>query len=204
MSAMRTRVVEIFKTPLATISGVLVVGFVLVAVASSMLNRPDPHRYISVDASYPSFTLVDIARRSDAVAILEFGGTTRAFWNSSDNKEWAPETASGKQAWIYRDDGFRVLKVLRGSLPTPTLTVRGVGGTVGDVTVTLEGQVDWVTDLPYLMFLRQDNTPFREGFERAWTVVWTGHGALESLGGGRWSNAVGTLSLTEADLAALE
>ena len=204
MSVMKTRAIEFLRTPAAPIAGLLAVGLVIVALASGTLAGANPHRYILVDSSYPSFTLADIAERSDAVAIVEHSGTGRVFWNSSDNKEWEAEIASGRQAWIYRDDRFRVINVLRGSLPMSNLTIRGVGGTVADVTLELEGQTKWVMGRSYLVFLRQDDTPFREGSERAWTVVWLGHGALEALGGGRWSNASGTLSLLESDLAALQ
>lgn len=93
---------------------------------------------------------------------------------------------------------------LTSSVPTSSLTIRGVGGTVAGVTLKLEGQVEWVAGKSYLVFLRQDDTPFREGSERAWTVVWNGHGALEARDGGRWSNVLGTLSLVESDLAALK
>lgn len=204
MRAMRTRAFEFLRTPAVPLTGVLLVGLAIIVLAYSTKTGSGSQRYIAVDSSYPSFTLADIAARADAVAIVEFSGTKRVFWNSSDNKEWEPAIASGKQAWIYRDDEFQVVKVLRGSVPTSSLTIRGVGGTVADVTLKLEGQVEWVAGKSYLVFLRQDETPFREGSERAWTVVWTGHGALEARDGGRWSNVLGTLSLVESDLAALQ
>ncbi len=186
---------------LVLIVAALCLGTGLTGVA--LRNVPESHRLITVDALYPSFSLKDIVDRSHAVAILEFEETAGVFWNSADNQEWVPEIASGKQAWIFRDDRFRVIEVLRGTLPSEQMTIRGVGGTVGGVTVELRDQTDWVRGNRYLLFLRQDQTPMEIGSELAWTVVWGGHGSLNALGNDQWANELATLSVSGKDVRTL-
>lgn len=80
--------------------------------------------------------------------------------------------------------------------------MRGVGGHVENVHMEYEGQVDWVKGGRYLLFLRQDDTPFEAGSERARTVVWTGSGSFAPSEGG-WKNADQTLVLSPDDVADL-
>lgn len=77
-----------------------------------------------------------------------------------------------------------------------------VGGQVENVRMDYEGQVDWVKGGRYLLFLRQDDTPFEAGSERVWTVVWTGSGSFEP-SAGRWMNADQVLDLSPDDVADL-
>lgn len=135
----------------------------------------------------------------EAIAVVEFERTERVFWNSRSGNRWQPEIGSGKLDLIYRDDIFRVDNVLKGDLP-PAVVVRGVGGQIGDVHLDFEGQVDWQRQVPCLLFLRRDETPFDIGFERAWTVAWSASGSFVQ-SGDRWINADRLVSVPVDGLA---
>ena len=62
------------------------------------------------------------------------------------------------------------------------------------MTMVHDSQVDWREGADYLLFLRLEDTPFEDGSERAWTVLWQGHGSFISTDTG-WTNFERTVSL---------
>ena len=175
---------------------------VLLSAIAGLASHAQPREHIVVDSSYANVDAQGLKRAADAVVVVEFLGHTKMFWNSSDNKPWEPEIGNGIRAWIYRDDQFRVLRTLYGNAPGAEVVVRGIGGTVDNVTMDYDGQVDWQEGETYLLFLRLDNTPFENGWERVWTVVWTGHGSFKHISNG-WQNETKTVDLADASLDAL-
>ncbi len=175
----------------------IVLGAVLLGVGTVVgAALTEPRDFIRVSASFAEVRLATLLAGSDAVAVVRFTGESTVRWNSADNKRWEPEVGSGVGAWIYRDDMMDVVRVIRGSLPG-RLVVRGVGGTVGNVTMVHESQTEWLVDRPYLLFLRREQTPTQEGWEEAWTVTWLEHGAFEERAGG-WQNGSQTLVVDES------
>ena len=118
----------------------------------------------------------------------------------------APIASAGKRrpshvgAWIYRDEGFEVQRVLRGDVPA-SLTIRGVGGTVADVQMVYHGQPVLRVGRPYLVFLAYEQTPTREGLEGAWTILNMELGVFEPADTGRWRNVTSDEVIAEADLS---
>lgn len=181
------------------ISGMaILMGLAIAAGLSAATLGSSPADRIRISASRPSYSLADLERASEAIAVVEFQATDRVFWNSRANARWQPEVASGKLALIYRDDVFNVLETLKGALPA-SLIIRGVGGQIDNVRMDYEGQVDWQVGSRYLLFLRKDDTPFDVGTERVWTIVWTGSGSFAQRAD-RWINADGILNVTVDDV----
>jgi hypothetical protein len=181
----------------------LIVLATLVVVASGALlwGGTRPHRIAEMHPASAPRTLANMWESADIVAVMSPVGTSKVHWNSANGLEWKSPLL-GSAALIVRDDDFEVIEVLKG-LPQPNiLTIRGVGGTVDDVTMIYDGQVDWTKGRHYLLFLRRSETPTKEGFEAAWTEVEIGQTALEQTPNGRWSNH-GLLEVTLDEVARL-
>jgi hypothetical protein len=95
-------------------------------------------------------------------------------WNNAANEPWRTD-ALGRVSHIYRDQRFDIDRVLVGSLSARQMSarqivIRGVGGTVGDYDVTYTDAASLQIGNSYLVFLREEDTPTREGEERSWTT----------------------------------
>lgn len=182
------------------VASALVVGL---AGMLALAGREPAPEHIRIHASSLRFTLEELVRGADAVAIAEVVGTVNVHWNSEDGRRW---TAAGdessrpfsSQPFIYRDEDVRVLRAVLGTVP-PDITVRSVGGKVDNVTMEMEGQPQLVVGTRYLMFLTLAETPTRGGVERAWTIVSSEQGIFTSHDGDVWMNPAG-LRITEEDI----
>lgn len=120
-------------------------------------------------------------------------------WNNTDNTEWGD---LGVDAYIYRDSEVRVVRALRGSLPS-TVTVRGLGGTVGDVTLDFEGgATEWIAGDRYLVFLEVGPFPMRDRSEPFWTPVRLSQGVFEQTESG-WRDSIQSLEISDDELSQL-
>lgn len=175
------------------------VGLLLLAgVALSGLLRGEPTTVIRVEPVFAEQDVRALAADAETIAILRPTGSTDVHWNSADGQPWTAESLA-HGAWIYRDDEMEVVRTIRGVLPD-TIVVRGVGGKVGNVEMVYEGQPEWRAGQSYLVLLRQEQTPTREGFELHWTVPFHDLGVFESVGPDAWVNQRTDKTLVEADL----
>lgn len=78
--------------------------------------------------------------------------------------------------------------------------IRGVGGTVEDVTLVVGDQPEWTTGSEYLVFLKYRQTPLQEGTEGAWTEAVLGQSTFV-FDRGEWKNEVTGLTITLDELA---
>ncbi len=144
---------------------------------------------VHIFGSLPNYDVADLAQYADAVALISPVGQPVVHWNSADNEPWAPD-AFGVRSHIYRDQSVKVVRVIEGSLPGDMLVLRGLGGTIRDVEIRYEDAASFVIGEQYIAFLRQVDTPTRDGFERAWTLVWQRHGLFREISPGEWSNVI--------------
>ncbi len=90
---------------------------------------------------------------------------------------------------IYNDQEVDVIRVLRGRVPA-TLTIRNIGGTVGDTTFELIGLESLKTGQEYLVFLEGVATPTETGTEWALSFVAQERGVFWKTGLGSRSQMV--------------
>jgi hypothetical protein len=88
------------------------------------------------------FTTGDMVRESQAV-VRGVVANRQGVWNTAHTR-------------IYTDSQVRVIEVLAGDVSTPEITVRQIGGTVGDVSMTVAGVAPIQTGEEVLLFLRTD------------------------------------------------
>lgn len=149
----------------------LAIGAGLVAIAAAMVSTSfqAQREHIVVTTVSVEHSIEDLTRGATVVAIVEPTGRDRVHWNSADNTRWESDRPGATM--IYNDQEVRVVKVLQGTITSPTLTVRNIGGVVGDVEYRIEGLDPLMKGRSYLLFLREFETPTREGTERAWSFV---------------------------------
>ena len=155
--------------------------------------------HVVLGGSWPEYAVSDLLDRSDAVALVTPVGTPDVRWNAADNKPWALDQL-GRRSHIFRDQTMKVLATLVGKLPADKVVVRGVGGTIDNITVEDRDEPELLEGAVYLVFLAWRDTPTREGSEPAWTIVWQENGVFSHLSGD-WTNAVGkTISAAMSEL----
>lgn len=183
----------------------VLVGFLFALVATGFVaaSLQSGHRTLRIDGTFPAYSMRDLAAAAEAIAIVAPTGKSDVHWNSRDNAEWTGTGVSSRHPYIYRDDEVKVVRSLKGASPQPTMTIRGIGGTIGDVTMQMDGQPEWQVGQRYVVFLRQEKTPTKEGSEVAWTVVWMANGVFADAGSGLWRQPGGPMSLTDQDLTGL-
>lgn len=177
---------------------VVAAAFVLAASAGSWVDA-GATRVVRFHPVSPMFSKQDLLEQADAVVIARYVGNERLRWNSRDGQEWKGSSL-GRPAYIYRDDGFAVTRVASGVAPD-WISVRTVGGRIGDVQMIYEGQPSWDGSQDYLLFLRQEDTPLDSGSERAWTLLWMEQGVFEPNARGGWTNASTGLEFLPDELA---
>jgi hypothetical protein len=136
---------------------------------------------------------------ADAVAVIVPAGAPNIHWNSKDNGEWGIEEI-GLRAHILRDQIVVAKRTVVGSLPSGEFVLRGLGGTVDDVTIEYDYEPQLESDQEYLALLRFGHFPTREGSEGSWVLVSQAHGLFTQSDGGSWVNATG-LRLAEEQVA---
>ena len=80
---------------------------------------------------------------------------------------------------IYNDQEVVVVKLFAGDAPR-SLTIRNIGGIVGDTRYEIEGLEPLRKGADYLVYLRAFETPTQEGMETAISFVGQEQGIFES------------------------
>jgi hypothetical protein len=96
-----------------------------------------------------------------------------------------------------------VERVVFGEIAMGPLTVRKMGGIADGFRMMFENDPTFVPGEPYLVFLREYDTPTKSGTERFWTITWMDRGVFASDGLDTWLNASAELRLSETDVEAL-
>lgn len=125
---------------------------------------PQIAHHIIVSSVSFEYTLDELTTHADAIAVVRATGNDRVHWNNATNAKWVSDEPGG--AMIYNDQEALVVDLVRGELDQ-MLTIRNVGGTVGDTRYELEGLAPLVQGVDYLVFLKTFETPTQEGTETA-------------------------------------
>lgn len=183
---------------LALIIGIAVVGAIAILIGSKSV-APRPMMTITYEGTKPQFTLSDLVRQAEVIALVRIEVLGDARWGSADNKQWEPELLE-PPAFIYTDDRAAVTRVLKGSL-SGFVTIRRIGGVVGDVHMVAPDEPEWKAGHDYLVLLEQREMPTKEGRETAWRAVFDSDGAFAIIEPGRYRQLGGhEWTATEAEI----
>lgn len=177
-------------------SGLLVVAGLSLVAAVIVAGQPS-HRHLLMEHTLVPETIASLGR-ADAVAVIRPAGLPVVHWNNSTNTEWHTDSMAAP-AMTYRDEPVEVVRTIRGHLPE-AFSLRGVGGTVGNVTLELETSTPLQDGKTYLVFLSQEETPVEGGTETAWTVTGLDQGVFSRASDGRWRNTAGDIEVAESEL----
>lgn len=156
-------------------------------------------RVYHVGGSYPAYEIEDLLSMTDAVAVIVPTGDPTIHWNSKDDRAWGIEEI-GSNAHILSDQIVVAKRTVVGSLPSGEFVLRGLGGTVDDVTMEYDHEPQLESDQEYLALLRFGQFPTKEGSEGSWVLVSQAHGLFTQSDGGGWVNITG-LRLAEEQVA---
>jgi len=172
---------------------VAIAGFgVLTQVAQQPATR---HHIVLSSVGSTPLTIAEMTEAADVVALVRPTGMDRVHWNSAANSSWTP--TDERLAMIYNDQQVEVVDLLRGRVGQ-SITIRNIGGLVGDTLMEMEGLEPLDPPSTYLVFLETVDTPTREGWESALSFISQGQGIFVSDGRG-FVNDYG-LSVTLEDL----
>lgn len=116
-------------------------GKVVSSSTGSLLEKYDINKLISM---------------SDNIIIGEVNTILPSRWNSPDGKR-PININDGKPYVIYTDNNIKIEESLKGSLETPTILVRTLGGRVENDGQSVEDQPSYSTGEKVLIFLKKDN-----------------------------------------------
>ncbi len=136
------------------------------------------HHIIASSVSF-EYTLDELTEKADAIAVVRATGNDRVHWNNASNAKWVPDKPGG--AMIYNDQDVTVVELVRGDLDS-SLTIRNIGGTVGDTRYELEGLEPLTKGVDYLVFLKTFETHTQEGSEKALSFVGQEQGVFVASG----------------------
>jgi hypothetical protein len=95
---------------------------------------------------------------SDSVVIAEVVSVLPSRWNTI-NGEKPVNNENNLPSTIYTDANVKIVESLKGSLDNATITVRTLGGTVGQDKQQVENQPSYSANENVLIFLKNDNDP---------------------------------------------
>lgn len=153
--------------------------------AAGQLDRIRFH--IVASALPPALTVDQLMEGATIIAVVEPTGNDFVHWNNASNTRWESDTPG--RALIYNDQEVRVERVLKGKAPD-ILTIRNIGGVVGDTRYEIEDLEPLVPGKQYVVLLAEYSTPTQDGFEQAISFVAQGQGIFE-IGANRAVNAFG-------------
>lgn len=183
-----------------TIMVPLLIGAVLVGRALTEESAEVPHREIRIHADGPIVTASEMLAEADLVIIATGLPGQREHWNSASNTEWEAPEDSGIIPLIVRDEGVRIVRTVKGQYASATITVRGIGGTAGGVTMVYPESIDLEDGQRYLLYLKHVRWPTQEGSDSVWAPLAAGQGVFWLEGaagdltvGGIYKNVAGLL-----------
>lgn len=166
-------------------------ALLLLAIGSwaAMGNQPALRHHLMVARVVTTpMTVAQLTDAADIVAMVRPTGNNWAHWNSTANAAW--DSSDERLPMIYNDQEVSVVELFRGTV-ADRLTIRNIGGTVGDTAFELEGLDALAPGSVYLVFLESVQTPTREGWEMAVSFVGQEEGVFLVTNSGNLENAYG-------------
>lgn len=161
------------------------------APATLQISPSDAPRQIVIEGSFDELNEGDLAEAAEAVAVLRIAESGAPRWNSEANKPWVSDDPFSRTPLVFQDHKAAVVRVVAGKSLGDEVTIRTIGGRVGQVDVSMESEASLVEGRTYLLYLRQVDFPMQEGSERSWTVVAGSQGVFSEQGGGEWVSSGG-------------
>lgn len=137
------------------------------AALNALAAPPQITSHLVASAVIVPMDLKQLWGKAETVALVRPTGQNTIHWNNADNRQWESDLG---RAMIYNDQVVEVLKVNKGKTSS-VLTIRNIGGVVGNVRYEVDGLTELQAGTEYLVFLATFDTPTREGFERAVSFV---------------------------------
>jgi hypothetical protein len=103
------------------------------------------------------YSLERLVSLSDIVAIAEVVDILPSRWNTQNGEK--PTINNGTHSIIYTDVNIKIVEYLKGSLNNTTITVRTIGGIVGQDKQYVEDQPLYNINEKVLVFLKNDSDP---------------------------------------------
>jgi hypothetical protein len=138
----------------------------------------------NIDGSSPLLTVEELTEYADDVVVARASGRADVHWNNRANAEWGDPSAL--LSMILHDEHLSVTR--EGNRTGGEITIRQLGGTIGNVTFENHEAREFAANEDLLLFLRWADTPTQEGSERMLTVVGPGIGTFRLNSGGNWEN----------------
>lgn len=101
------------------------------------------------------YSLDKLVSMSDSIVIAEVVSVLPSRWNTKSGEK--PTVNNGST--IYTDANIKIVESLKGSLSGTSVTVRVIGGTVGQDKQYAENQPLYSVNEKVLVFLKNDNDP---------------------------------------------
>lgn len=145
--------------------------------------------------------LSTLTEMSDIVATVVASGPVTVHWNSRSNSAWESTEDHGQIPMIVTDQAVTVESAAKGAIEGETLTIRTVGGLVGNDLFVDDDSRTMGKGRTYLVFLQVDDWIGRDVIDQGvLSPVAKAQGIFEQLNG-RWINEA-NVTFTQADLDA--
>ncbi|AKB52732.1 hypothetical protein MSBRW_3479 [Methanosarcina barkeri str. Wiesmoor] len=119
----------------------------------------DKLRTIGISGSLEEYTYDDLNNHADTVIIGKVKEILPPKWNTEQtNKSFTEKIKRGEL--IYTDIIISVDKYLKNPLSSNEVTVRVVGGTIGNITMTSDIEPSFKPDEKVLLYLSNDTYPY--------------------------------------------
>lgn len=141
-------------------SGFVIPLMLLVGCSPRQLQR-EPIT-ITAYASEAELSLDDLISMADLIVVGDFEKANPSRWSTTDGK--LPDNAtidsiSQEHLSIFTDWDFHVVKYIKGVSPAPTISVRTLGGQVGEDTMIVSDAPTYEIGKTYLLFLFLETGP---------------------------------------------
>lgn len=107
------------------------------------------------DAIMERYSLDKLLSKADSIVVGEVIEILQSKWNTIDGKK--PENRSDQSYYIYTDNRIKVGEYLKNPLSMETVTVRVLGGIVGQDKMVVEDQPFFSVNENVLVFLKKDD-----------------------------------------------
>ena len=109
------------------------------------------------DAMIEKYSIEKLVSMSDSIVIGEVANLLPSKWNTPDGQR--PVDGSDTPYIIYTDVDIKSREYLKGPLDATIITVRVLGGTLGQDQLEVEDQPSYNVNERVLIFLKNDNDP---------------------------------------------
>ena len=130
-------------------------------------GTPEPVISSGTTGMIERYSLDKLVSISDSVVIAEVIGVSPSRWNTQDGEKPVVNGSDSTSYTIYTDVNVKILEYIKGSssntvdntVDNTVITVRVLGGTVGQDEQYVEDQPSYNVNEKVLIFLKNDNDP---------------------------------------------